>query len=147
MTPQQEALVDELEVVRAQTQADKDATAARDRVMGAGPVYQGVAKQIRRLTASGTFADLEQIIDPDEHAGTIALARSVARAVDKLTGHNPTGWVANGRDLAPLVEQLSTLLAMLGADKVEEDPFTKFLGELNDKDSDRGDTPAPHDTL
>lgn len=86
---------------------------AIDKALGPGPVYQGVSKTIRRLTATGKYSEHEQLLDPVQYAGTIAAARAAARAVDKATGHNPTGWHANGRDLAPLLERLEQLMAQL----------------------------------
>lgn len=140
---QQDDLIPELEVVIAQTQADRAARDARAKVVGPGPIYQGVSRQIRRATASGkAFEDLEPLIDADEHAGSIALARSVARTLDTLTGHNPTGWVANGRDVAPLVEQLRELLLSLGAAAVEVDPFQEFIEQINNDDATASHRPT-----
>jgi hypothetical protein len=79
---------------------------AVEKAIGPGPVYQGVGKEIRHLIAEG-------IIDPREHAGTIALARSLARHIDKGNGHNLTGWSANGRDQSPIAEQLRETLRIL----------------------------------
>ena len=128
-----DALIPELEVVTAETQAAKDRVATVEKTLGPGPVYQGVSKTIRRLTATGKgHTDLEQKVDPDEHAGLIALARATARTVDKMTGHNLTGWHANGRDLAPLVEQLHEILKALGGDTDAADPLVAWL---NDEDA------------
>lgn len=99
---------------------------AIDKAMGPGPVYQGVSKAIRRLTATGKYSDLDQVVDPIQHAGTIAAARATARAVDKATGHNPTGWHANGRDLAPLLERLELLMKELQPG-VDVDHFGAWL--------------------
>lgn len=102
---------------------------AIDKLLGPGPVYQGVNKTIARLTASGTkYGACEQLVDPVQQAGTIAAARAVARAVDKATGHNPTGWHANGRDLAPLLERLEQLLIKLDP-STEVDPLEEWLKE------------------
>ena len=100
---------------------------AIDKLMGPGPVYQGVCKTIARLTASGRkYGHLEQLVDPIQQAGTIAAARAAARAVDKATGHNPTGSHANGRDLAPLLERLEQLLIKLDPDS-DVDPLEEWL--------------------
>lgn len=106
---------------------------ATARVLGPGPVYQGVSKTIRRLTAAGKYADLEQIIDPVEHAGTIATLRAVARSIDRATGHNLTGWHANGRDLAPLLEQYRQLIQSVAGDTGAD----AFADWLNDEDAPR----------
>lgn len=118
-----------VEQVRAQNEQRKEV----NKVLGPGPVYQGVAKTIRRLTAEGAYKDLEQVIDPVEYAGTIAAARSLARTLDKQMGHNPTGWVANGRDLAPLLEQLQELMTTLNPDQKRDD----LMDWLNDDDAPR----------
>lgn len=115
-------LVDAVEQVRVQNEQRKQV----NKVLGPGPVYQGVAKQIRRLTADGAYKHLEPVVDPIEHAGTIAAARSLARTLDKQMGHNPSGWVANGRDLAPLLEQLQELMATLNPDQ-DRDALEDFL--------------------
>lgn len=121
---------DHPEVVEDMTKRARQATQARDKALGPGPIYQGVAKQLRRLTSSGIYKDEEQIVDPDEHAGTIALCRQLARAVDRFTGHNETGWLANGRDLAPLVEQLRLALESLRPETAESDEFQDFMRDL-----------------
>ena len=121
----------ELDQVEDLTRAERARTLRREKALGPGPIYQGVSKQIRRLTASGsTYAGLEQIIDPDEYAGVIALCRQLARAVDKATGHNETGWHAHGRDLGPLAEQLRQALELLRPE-VETDEFQEFLNKLD----------------
>ena len=132
MTTNTDALFDDLDVVRAETEAAKLKQAAIDKIVGPGPVYQGVSKTIRALTASGTYTSREQRVDPDEFAGLIALARSTARVVDRMSGHNVTGWTANGRDLAPLVEQLREVMAALHGDTDVEDPLFAWL---NDNDA------------
>lgn len=122
---------DHPEVVAEMTRRERQSTKAREQALGPGPIYQGVSKQLRRLTSSGTYKHLEQIVDPDEHAGTIALCRQLARAVDHFTGHNATGWRANGRDLAPLVEQLRLALESLRPEASESDEFQEFMADLN----------------
>src|SRR5699024_3974189 len=116
--------------VEDRSRHERRRTLAREKAIGPGPVYQGVSKQIRRLTASGTYSKLEQIIDPAEFAGVIALCRQLARAVDKATGHNETGWHANGRDLGPLAEQLRQALELL-MPETETDEFQEFLNKLD----------------
>lgn len=119
---------------------------AVERSLGPGPVYQGVSKTIRRLTATGKYSDLEQLVDPVAQAGTIAAARATARAVDKATGHNPTGWHANGRDLAPLLERLELLLKQLSP-QTEADPFGAWLNDDDapkEKSADARTSAPPH---
>lgn len=121
----------DLEQVEELSRAERARTLRREKAIGPGPVYQGVSKQIRRLTASGkTYEHLEAIIDEDEFAGVIALCRQLARAVDKATGHNETGWHANGRDLGPLAEQLRQALELLRPE-TETDEFQEFLNKLD----------------
>src|SRR5699024_802274 len=103
----------ELEQVEDLSRAERARTLRREKDHGPGPNTEGVSKQIRRLAASGTYSQIDQIIDRDEYAAVIALCRQLARAVDKATGHNETGWHANGRDLGPLAEQLRQAHEML----------------------------------
>lgn len=130
----------------AQATERRKITQQINKAMGPGPVYQGVSKAIRRLTATGKYRDLEQLVDPVQHAGTIAAARAAARAVDKATGHNPTGWHANGRDVAPLLERLELLMKQL-APAAGVDAFTAWLldgdAPREESASDRA-LPAPH---
>lgn len=100
---------------------------------GPGPVYQGVCKQIRTLIES-------EIVDRNAQAGTVAQARSIAKAVDVASGH--TGLQqASGMQLAALHAQLDALLARLSGSPVERDPFADFLDEIN---TDDRNAPAPH---
>lgn len=126
-------------MVTSETRAAIARRDAEAKALGPGPVYQGVCKAIRRAEASGKYKDLPQIIDPDEYAGHIALGRSLARAVDRLTGHNPTGWVANGRDVAPLAEQLRETLDAIGAD--DDDATDPLVAWLTDEDAPIEATP------
>lgn len=126
------SLFEELTVVEDLARHERQKALAEERAIGPGPIYQGVSKQIRRLTASGTYSALPKIIDPDEYAGIISLCRQLARALDKATGHNKTGWHANGRDLGPLAEQLRQALELLRPD-VETDEFQEFLNNLDNK--------------
>lgn len=105
------------------------------KALGPGPVYQGVAKQIRRLTATGKHRDEPQLVDPLVHAGTIAAARQLARAIDKHTGHNPSGWVSSGRDLSPLFEQLRELMTQLAEAAGSAGKSDPFLDWLNDDEA------------
>lgn len=133
MTTDPDLFSEKTELVVALSKAHRERTVAIDKQLGPGPVYQGVSKQIRRLTASGkAFEHLDPIIDADEYAGVIALCRSLARAVDKATGHNETGWHAHGKDLAPLAEQLRAALESLRPEGAETDEFQEFLNSLGD---------------
>lgn len=123
-------LFEELQDVEDLARHERQRTLAREKAVGPGPIYQGVSKQIRRLTASGTYSDLTQIIDPDECAGVIALCRQLARALDKATGHNEIGWVAAGRDIGPLAEQLRQALELL-TPQTETDEFQEFLNKID----------------
>lgn len=119
-------------------------TLAIAKVLGPGPVYQGVNKQINALTASGKKnAAREQRVDPVEHAGTIAALRALARAIDRATGHNPTGWHANGRDIAPLYERLEQLVRQLVGDDV--DALDAWMNDPDaPKEDTRGRAETPH---
>jgi hypothetical protein len=131
--PNRDALFDvdpALEATNAGVEARRRRAAALEveRVLGPGPVYQGVSLEIRRLTAKGArFADVAPAIDATEHAGTIAAARALARAIDKATGHNVTGWHANGRDVSPMFEELRELLSRLHPDGQTVDAFEAWL--------------------
>lgn len=125
-------LFEELELTTELTKAERARTLAKEKALGPGPIYQGVTKQLRRLTATGkAYADVEPIVDADEYAGVIALCRQLARSVDTFTGHNETGWKANGRDLAPLVEQLRLALESMRPEAAERDEFQEFLNDLD----------------
>ena len=104
----------------------------RGKPLGPGPVYQGVAKQIREMIEA-------QLIDRELDAGTIAAARSCARSVDTLAGHNERGQIAAGMQQAAMHAQLLAWLDKLGGREGADDPFTKFLEDLNDSP-----TQAPH---
>lgn len=88
-----------------------------------GPVYQGVTKQIRRLTAGP-----EPLIDANLWAGTIAAARSLAASIDAVDYRGPGQ--ANGVPLAAMHQQLDALLARLNPEATEEDPLTAALKEM-----------------
>lgn len=140
MTTKQDALFDGPDDVDPVEKAVQDLKNSRAiaKLMGPGPVYQGVNKTIARLTASGKkYGDLEQLVDPIQQAGTIAATRAAARAVDQFTGHNPTGWHANGRDLAPLLERLEQLLLKLDPNN-DADPLDAWL---RDESAPREESP------
>lgn len=86
-----------------------------------GPVYQGVAKQIRELIDDGT-------IDKGKQAGTIAQARSLAHTIDLKSG---LGGVdpEYGASIAAMHKQLDELLVRLSGDDLV-DPFDDLLDEL-----------------
>ena len=92
-----------------------------DRV-GPGPVYQGVAKQIRALIAAGT-------LDKELLAGTISSARSLARTIDLKSGHGG-GELEYGASIAAMHKQLDELLVRLGGDAQQHDPFDELLNEI-----------------
>ena len=123
-----------------ESRAQLSKTRAVARALGPGPVYQGVSKQIRWLTASGAEGRTaageprEPVIDATEYAGVIAAARQVAKSVDHATGHNLTGWRANGRDSAPLIERLEALLLLLGGTLEATDEFQQLLDDLGAND-------------
>lgn len=87
-----------------------------------GPVYQGVAKQIRELVKAGK-------LDKELMAGTIAQARALADSVDLASGHGG-GKPEYGTSLSAMHSQLDALLLRLGGDTGSIDPFTELLGEL-----------------
>jgi|SRR5690625_4598562 len=99
----------------------------------AGPVYQGVTKQIRRLERDG-------VIDKATHAGTIAQARSIAASIDRVSGHDG-GPQASGMQLAALHERLESVLATLSPETTESDPFQDLLDQLQDADGSATETP------
>ena len=87
-----------------------------------GPVYQGVAKQIRGLIAAGR-------LDKDLMAGTISQARALADSIDLASGHDG-GKPEYGTSLAAMHHQLDELLDRLGGQALEADPFEDLLGKL-----------------
>lgn len=129
-------LMDDLDLITKEAARRRAAVLAADKGLGPGPVYQGVGKAIRRATATGKYSHLDATVDADEHAGTIAALRATARSVDRMTGHNLTGWHANGRDLAPLLEQLRLLLAVLVGEQDSDD----LLSWLDDDDAPKEGT-------
>lgn len=97
--------------------------------LGPGPVYQGVAKQIREMIES-------DMIDRDLDAGAIAAARSAARSVDEAAGHNQIGRVAAGMQQAALHAALLSWLEKLAGKLATDDPFAKMLAEFNEENRD-----------
>lgn len=93
-----------------------------------GPVYQGVAKQIRTLEQA-------EIINADEHAGTIAQARSLAASIDRVSGHTHPKGQASGMQLAALHNELDQLLARLRPDDAGGDPFAAMLDKMNEQEA------------
>ena len=88
-----------------------------------GPVYQGVAKQIRALVAAGR-------LDKDLMAGTISQARTLADSIDLASGHDGSK-PEYGTSLAAMHHQLDELLARLGGTALGgADPFDELLGQL-----------------
>lgn len=100
--------------------------------LGPGPVYQGVCKEIRERIEA-------KLIERDLDAGSIAAARSIARSIDHASGRNERGTVAAGMQLAALHAQLLAWLDKLGGNQGADDPFSKFLEDLNDSPA-----AAPH---
>lgn len=105
--------------------------------LGPGPVYQGVAKQIRRMLA-------DDRLDRDVDAGAIAAARSAARSVDHAAGHNARGAVGAGMQQAALHAALLAWLDKLGGTMGEGDPFAQLLHEFNREGAPGGRAEAPH---
>lgn len=101
-------------------------TGYRPKGLGPGAVYQGVSKQIRALIKDGT-------IDRSKDAGTIAAARSCARAIDHASGHNDRGRVASGMQLAQLHAALLAWLNKLDDSGASLDPFSAWLEELRNE--------------
>lgn len=136
----QEALF-ETEDVERQAKLEHAKVRAMERGLGPGPVYQGVCKELRYLLAKGKkHAGREPLINEDEHAGTIASARALARAIDKATGHNLTGYHVNGRDLAPMQERLDALMSQLRPGNTDTDPLMEWIKA---PEEDPSDDPAP----
>lgn len=92
------------------------------RTISRGPVYQGVAKQIRELIGDGT-------IDKGKQAGSIAQARSLAHTIDLKSG---LGGVdpEYGASIAAMHKQLDELLVRLSGDDLAVDPFDDLLDEM-----------------
>lgn len=108
---------------RAPTDALFDVT---DPKAGPGTIYQGVCRQIRTLIQDNT-------IDRATHAGTIAQARSLAASLDRVSGHTNPRRQAAGMQLAAMHSQLDALLCRLAGDSTPtDDPFARFLEDLND---------------
>lgn len=82
---------------------------------------------MRRATAAGRYKHLDATADADADAVLIEALTQVAKAIDRATGHNLTGWHANGRDVAPLVERLEALHAVLTGNAEATDAFTAWL--------------------
>lgn len=95
-----------------------------------GPVYRGVAQQIKSLLDG-------QKIEGAELAGTIAQALSLSASIDRVSGHVPHTRQAAGMQLSAMHAQLDALLERL-ATVSGTDPFTEFLNELNGADEGNG---------
>ena len=121
--PRQGALFDP-----AGTRSTKDGTA--------GPIYQGVCKQLRALFPSD---------DPDAQerkkllAGTLAQARSLAASIDRVSGHS-SAYQAAGMQLAAMHQQLDELLLRLAPDDGKDD-FALWLEQLARPETEQ--EPAP----
>ncbi len=92
------------------------------RKVSRGPVYQGVAKQIRALIADGA-------LDKETMAGTIAQARSLAHTIDLKSGLGDTE-PEYGASVAAMHKQLDELLVRLSGDDIASDPFDDLLEDL-----------------
>lgn len=105
-----------------------------------GPVYQGICKQIRRLTVGD-----EALIDADLWAGTIAQARSLAASIDRVDGRDG-GHQANGVPLAQMHMQLDALMARLNPEADAPDALTALMARFDEEERlQRGRaTPASH---
>lgn len=135
-----QALLSETEAVAAEARRRRAAALAAEEVLGKGPVEKGAWKTIRRAVAAGRFGGLEATADADADAVVIEALTACARAIDRATGHNLTGWTANGRDLAPLLERIEALHLVLTGKAEADDAFLSWL-----QDDDAPKEPAAHD--
>ena len=102
--------------------AQGELVTARDgRPVPAGPVYQGVCRQIRALLADGTLSR-------DRDAGLIAATRQLARSLDRASGHG--GYRPEyGQSLAAMHAQLVDMLGRLGGTS-EDDPIGEIMAAI-----------------
>ena len=128
MTDSDKGLPIVLELFDVRTEAPKP---EREKV---GPVYQGVRKTIRRLQESDDF-------DKRLHAATIAQACSLARSVDRVSGHY--GRQASGMQLSALHHELAELMARIMPAGPQNDEWQEFLNDLG-KVPGIDDPTAPH---
>lgn len=106
-----------------------------------GPVYQGICKQIRRLTEGD-----EALIDKELWAGTIAQARSLAASIDRVDGREGAKAQANGVPLSMMHERLDALMARMNPEADAADPMTLLMARFEEEERrnrDR-DTAPPH---
>lgn len=101
---------------------------APDKKRRAGPVYQGVCAQLRRLEAL-------QVIESGKdarQAGLVAQARSLAGSIDRESGHWPDLRQASGVSLAALHERLAAILAALDPQEAAgaSDAWGQLLDDL-----------------
>ena len=87
-----------------------------------GPVYQGVAKQIRELIKA-------DVADRGLQAGTISQARSLAHSIDVASGHFSPSSREYGASLATMHRQLDELLAVLRGDARPASAFDQLLDD------------------
>jgi len=109
-----------------------------------GPIYQGVCKQIRRLTSGP-----EPLVDADLWAGTIAQARSLAASIDRVDGRGGAKAQANGVPLAQMHMQLDALMARMNPEADTPDAMTALMARFEEEERrqrDR-DTAPPHAPL
>lgn len=105
-----------------------------------GPIYQGVCKQIRRLTRPEQG---EPLIDAVLWAGTIAQARSLAASIDRVDGRE--GSQANGVPLAQMHMQLDALMARLNPEVAEGDPMLALMHQFQEEEArQRANAQASH---
>lgn len=122
-----QALVDEAEAVAAEARRRLAAAQAAEKVLGRGPVEKAAWRSVRRATAQGRFRDQEATADLDTDAVILEALERCAKAIDRATGHNLTGWHANGRDLAPLFERLEALHGVITGSAEVDDAFERWL--------------------
>lgn len=91
-----------------------------------GPVYQGVARQIRHLFPKD---DQDAQARREQLAGTVSQALSLAASIDRVSGHDGSTQ-ANGVPLAAMHAQLDAILDRL-AGTGTTDAFQELLNELN----------------
>ena len=102
----------------------------------AGPIYQGVCKQLRALFPSDD-ADAQE--RKKLLAGTLAQARSLAASIDRVSGHS-SAYQAAGMQLAAMHQQLDELLLRLAPDDGKDD-FALWLEQLARPETEQ--EPAP----
>lgn len=109
---------------------------------GVGPVYQGVCRAIRHVESDGD-KDAKEL-----RAGLVAQARSLAGSIDRVSGHEPGSYQAQGDKLAQMHERLAALMILIApglqAPPSVVDPFADALNHIFDSAAAHDDTTTPH---